>query len=379
MYSSGLGLYALVVTGTALWIHFKGDSLNDRWERRAFWILSIPLLAFTAFRPYGIANDDFAYFLIFKQLCPIQSCGQWIQSDRDLIWYTLLAWLKAYWPETRMVLMVSAVCLLVKLVIIFKLSRHCLLGLLAYVVMFYPIYDLTAFRVSMSVMVYMLGFWLLVRCCALAGLPYLLINGFVHKQAFVSPAVLVGGLFGYRWSLFPVVCVLLLGMVLIGFYPSHALFQNFHLNLDTLGLSDSALAKDLWTYFNQQQLGHYDKLRRVPLVLYPVFALAFWLSKALFQDDRRLYSFAAGSMALAAGTLWLLASLPEVQMRFVHFFLVPLVFLVGNHRHDHRTVLAVVAVALIFIIRYDFLHPILASQCTLDWVGRSRTCEVPVW
>jgi len=376
--------YALFLAGSVVWPLWRGGSCGSRRrERLAFWGLSLPLLGFTAWRPYGIAHDDYAYWRMFDSLCPLADCGQWRQSDRDFVWYTLLAGLKSFWLDTRLVLMVSALCLLLKLAVLDRLCRRPLLGLLAYATLFYPIYDLTALRVSMAVSIYLLGFWLLVRCCALAGLPYLLVNGLVHKQAFSAPAVLIGWLLGWRWFLLPLLLLLALALLSAGLYPTQELLQGLDLGLNPLGLDASALARDLATYFNQKRLGTYDHVRLVPLTLLPVLLLLAWLAPDLWADDRRLYAYSAGSIVVAVACLWALADLPEVQMRFVHFFLVPVVFFVGNARLEWRKILPAVLVCLIFAIRYGILHPILTLPCTLDWVKldpvtKQRICAVPV-
>jgi hypothetical protein len=217
----------------------------------------------------------------------------------------------------------------------------------------------------------------------LAGLPYLLVNGLVHKQAFSAPALLVGAMLGWRWWLLPLVIGASLGLLLVGWYPSHTMAQGLDLHLDGLGFGQSALASDLWSYLNQKQLGYYDSVRRVPWSLLPVLAAVVWLGRDLFADDRRLYAYVAGSVAVAMACLWGMAALPEVQMRFVHFFLVPVVFLFGNVRPDWRKVAPVLLVALVFIIRYGVLHPVFKTPCTLDWVkldpvSKQRVCDVPV-
>ncbi len=357
--------------------------VNRRWNGGLFWLLCLPVLAFTVWRPYGIANDDFAYWQMFGKLCPIAECRQWLQSERDFVWYTLVAGLKSYWPDTRLVLAVSAGCLLVKLGVIFKLCRQPLLGLLTYLALFYPIFDLTALRISMASALFILGFYLLVRCCVLAGLPYLLVNGLVHKQAFSAPALLVGAMLGWRWWLLPLVIGVALLLVTLGAYPLHAAGHGLDGHLAALGLGESGLIADLWKYLNQQQLGRYDNVRRVPWSLLPVLAAAVWLGRDLFADDRRLYAYVAGSVTVAMACLWGMAALPEVQMRFVHFFLVPVVFLFGNVRPDWRKVAPVLLVALVFIIRYGVLHPVFKTPCTLDWVkldpvSKQRVCDVPV-
>lgn len=381
--STVLVVYGLGLGAVAGWWHWRGAAVNASWEGWAFWGLSLPLLTFTVWRPYGIANDDFAYWKMFGQLCPMLECRQWLQSDRDFVWYSLVAALKSFWPGTRLVLAVSAGCLLLKLGVIFKLCRRPLLGLLAYVALFYPIFDLTALRISMASALFLLGFLLVARCCVLAGLPYWLVNGLVHKQAFSAPAALIGPLLGWRWWLLPGVMALSLGLLALGVYPFHAVGHGLDRHLADLGLRDTALARDLWTYLNQNQLGNYDTMRRVPWSLLPVLGVAVWLGRDLFEDDRRLYAYVAGCLAVAMACLWGMAALPEVQMRFVHFFLVPVVFLFGNVRPDWRKVAPVLLVALVFIVRYGVLHPMLKMPCTLDWVkldpvSKQRVCDVPV-
>lgn len=376
-------MYGLSLGTLAGWGQWRGAAVDASWERWAFWGLSVPLLAFTVWRPYGIANDDFAYWQMFGKLCPMLECRQWLQSDRDFVWYGLVAALKSIWPDTRLVLAVSAGCLLLKLVVIFKLCRQPLIGLVAYVALFYPIFDLTALRISMASALFLLGFFLVVRCCVLAGLPYWLINGLVHKQAFSAPAALVGPLLGWRWWLLPGVIGLSLLLLALGVYPLHAVGHGLDRYLAALGLGESGLVTDLWKYLNQQQLGRYDAVRRVPWSLLPVLAVTVWLGCDLFEDDRRLYAYVAGSLAVAMVCLWGMAALPEVQMRFVHFFLVPVVFLFGNVRPEWRKVALVLLVALVFIVRYGVLHPVFETPCTLNWlkldpVTKQRVCTVPV-
>lgn len=67
-------------------------------------------------------------------------------------------------------------------------------------------------------------------------------------------------------------------------------------------------------------------------------------------------------MIIAALFLWGYAVVPEVQLRFWHFFLVPIVFVIGNVRLTRWKLAAILALSTIYLLKYTVMHDLLLDQ-----------------
>lgn len=340
---------------------------RERWDFWFFWTFGAALIAYAALRPLGTGVDDLPGYATdqFVRVCPTVSCGTWMQGDRDQVWYSLIGLLKSVTPSPRVQLLLVASGLGLKLWVISKLTQHRSLALLVYAACFYVIHDITALRVSLAISVYLGAFYLLVQRCWLAGGLSLAVNGLFHKQAFVAPLLFFGR--WIPWSRRGAFFILVpMGLLMLGIYPGDAIFK-WAISLP--GGPDVVNALFGATYVAGKLAGAYDQVRTWPVVAPPTVLVAVWLIRDL-EPKSLVFKYSATSVLLAVLFLWGYAVIPEVQLRFWHFFLVPIVFIVGNARLNRLKLAAILVLAGIYIVKYTTLHDLLLDQQTLSTIAR---------
>ena len=340
---------------------------REQWDLGLFWAFGSVFIAFSALRPFGTGLDDIYGYANdqFVRVCPTFSCGTWIQGDRDQAWYSLIGLLKSIVPYPRVQLLLVATGLGLKLWVISKLTRHRSLALLVYASCFYIIHDITALRVSLAISFYLGAFYLLVQHRWITGGLGLAVNGLFHKQASVAPLLFLGR--WIPWSRRGAFFLLVpLGLLMLGIYPGDAIF-NWAINLPR-GV-DVVNALFGATYVAGKLAGGYDQVRIWPVVAPPTVLLAVWLIRDL-EPKSLLFKYTATSLSLAVLFLWGYAVIPEVQLRFWHFFLVPIVFIVGNARLNRLKLLAILVLTGIYIVKYTTLHDLLLDQRTLSTIAQ---------
>lgn len=340
-------------------------ALKERLDKAFYTVFSSAMIGFSAFRPMGVGVDDFGYAgsQFFEMTCPTLSCGKFWQGDRDQLWYSVVGLLRSFYPHPEVVLYLSALGLSLKLWIIARLTQHRSLALLFYAAIFYIIHDITALRVSFAIAGYLLAFYWMTQSRWMSGGVLIAVNGFFHKQAFVAPLLFLGSFLPWNerravWAiLFPFI------LLVMGVYLGDPIFQ--------------WVTKQAWgpywlntlfgeSYVNGKVGGGYDQTRLWPVVAPPTLILASSLIRDLFEGSNpRLARLTASSLFLAALFLWGYAVIPEVQLRFWHFFLVPMVFLVGNIRLNAWKTFGIVGLSAIYLLKYTVQHDLLLDQRTL--------------
>ena len=341
---------------------------RERWDFWFFWAFGAAFIAYSALRPLGAGVDDIYGYATdqFVRVCPTFSCGTWIQGDRDQAWYSLVGLLKSIDPSPRVQLLLVATGLGLKLWVISKLTQHRSLALLVYEACFFVIHDITALRVSLAISVYFGAFYLLVQHRGFQGGLGLTVNGFFHKQAFVAPLLFFGR--WIPWSRRGAFFILVpMGLLMLGIYPGDAIFK-WAISLP--GGPDVVNALFGATYVAGKLAGAYDQVRIWPVVAPPTVLLAVWLIRDL-EPKSLVFKYSATSVLLAVLFLWGYAVIPEVQLRFWHFFLVPIVFIVGNARLNRLKLAAILVLAGIYNVKYTTLHDLLLDQRTLSTISQS--------
>lgn len=358
-YSGAFMLFwgSMVLACFGLWIfEARKNRVAFKIECALFWGFGAAMVIFAALRPIGIAPDDLAYLEIFKAICPSLECGKWMQSPRDWGWYSLVGLLKSFWPGPRTMLLVSAIALLIKLGAIFKLCRRPLVALVFFTGVFYQVQDLTAFRVSLSVSVFMVSIYLLSKRQRLIGSLAILLPGLFHQQAILSPLILVSEILKRRYIVFVVltlapICFLFLGLTFQA-YMKISSFQD-------VPLVAFLLAQGLSSYIALGQAGAYENIRVMPYSYIPLILLIVYFAKDVFSTNNDLYRYCAMSLVIACWLAWVCAGWQEPQARFFEYFALPTVLLVGNFRNSLLSNLGVIMVAAVFALRYNVLHPLL--------------------
>ena len=359
-YAWGFLLFwsGILVACAILWVvESRLGKQNKMLESFLFWLFGLAMLAFMVFRPIGVARDDLAYLEIFKKICPTLTCGQWLQGARDLGWYSSVGIFKSFVSDPRLMLWLGASTLLVKLVVIYSLARRPLIVLLFYTGLYYQVQDLTALRVSLALAFFMLAIWLVVRTRHYWNAWTLFVCGVFHKQALVAPLILVGVLLRRHRLLLTVLCLIPIVMLVVGVYPP------LHLMASQIegGVKEIAFNQGLDSYIGAKLAGAYAGWRQASVVVYPQILLTLWLLIKARPDNEKLDGMLTGCLVMGCLFLWGFASLPDAQVRFFEFFMVPTVLLVGVRRLSGVEFAGVVFVSGLVVAKYNIVHQLIVQ------------------
>lgn len=342
---------------TAVSVLAQKKTWVSQFDAIAYWTLAILMVVFAACRPIGIARDDLGYLEIYNGVCPTFSCGQWLQGSRDWGWYSLVGVLKSLWADPRVMLWLGAAGLMVKFSVIYCLARHPMLALVLFTGLFYEGLDLTAWRIALASTIFMVALWLLIEGRKTVGWLVTLSCGIFHKQALMSPLVLLGPMLQQRFIWLPLFAIPPLVLMFSGYLVDvPALLQQ----LGVESLTKFAIEQGLDGY-----IGNYSDWRVIPLVFYPLLVLCGWLAWDTFHLNKGLYGYSAAALIGSCWVLWAFASMPVAQVRFFDFLVLPVIFLAGNCRIDLWRFSGVVFVSGVFVVKYNVLHQLLIGSFTL--------------
>jgi hypothetical protein len=356
--------YVGLLSGAVCWRYLGRYTWVEHHETRIYWVLASGLIGFTALRPFGAGLDDGVHYIQhYRDTCPVTECQNWLRAGRDFVWYLAIAVLKSVWETPAVILWLSAVCLLIKLVVIWQLSQHLLLALLIYVSVFYQAHDMTTFRQSMAVLFYLLAFWSLVRCRIVGSLSFLILSGLTHKQAVIAPLLLMAPWFSRHQSMILPVILTCTLLILLGLYPHSGTGM-----LPSWDVLPMGLSKFLLTYIHPSDSGWLGlNLRGIPLEIYPLTLGLVYLIKTCDSGCGPVWSAAVAGICLAYLVLWFSAGAEVVQYRLFYFFLLPLVFVMGCGALRKFTVPIALFIATVFIVKYDVLHSLFLDSAKIHF------------
>lgn len=359
-YAWGFVLYwvGMLVACATLWmVESRHGKPNKTLESSLFWLFGLAMLAFMVFRPIGIARDDLAYLEIYKTICPTLTCDQWLQGVRDVGWYASVGLLKSVVSDPRVMLWLGAAALLVKLAVMYSLAKRPLIVLLLYTGLYYQVQDLTAWRVSLALAFFMLAIWLVVRTRQYWNAWILSVCGLFHKQAFVAPLILVGVLLRKHRLLITFICLIPVVMLVVGLYPP------LHLIASQIGrgAKEIAFSQGLDPYVGAKLAGAYSGWRQAPIVFYPQILMTIWLVMKVRPCNEKLDAMLIGCLVIGCLFLWGFASLPDAQVRFFEFFMVPTVLLAGVRRLSAVEFAGVVFVSGLVVAKYNMVHQLIVQ------------------
>ena len=337
---------------------------RQKYDRLLFWVFSMIMVAFAAFRTLGIGLDDHNYsFTQFNKVCPTLTCGEILPSrvGRDQIWFALVGLLKSFAPVPQVVLWLSGFALFLKLLVMDRLCQHRSISLLFYSACFYVIHDITALRVSLAISCFLVGYYFLLRSRIWLAAFYFLINGFIHSQAFLAPLVLVAGRLKLPEIRLAIVLILPILLLPLNIYPNDSLMHYILSKPWGESLLHRMLGGDI-DYLGLKLKGFYDDFRIVPVVVPPTIVLSVWLLPGLSKISNVLYQYVGASLLIGVWLLWLYALVPDVQLRFWHFFMVPMVFLIGNINLTKWRLVGIVFISLVYCLKYTIVNDLLRDQ-----------------
>lgn len=315
-------------------------------EKPLFWVFTCLLVAFSTFRPMGIARDDLMGYVGWASgVCPIMECLKPIQSSRDWAWYFLVSILKSFMSSERAVLTISGVGTFIQLLIIYRLCRHKLLALSLFIPLVYLYYDFTLLRAGSALTFFFVGFYFLVRSREILGSGILLGNYLFHSQGIFSIGIIPFRKIAKYKHISLAILILLIASIYLGWGPSNDLL--------------SFLSKHESThYWNQYQAGLFtiEKVFPTAHLIILFYVILILLINQSFPETSSTEQYALGSILLAASLAWFFAPIHAMQTRLFDFYIAPLVFLVGNLRLTRAMLVITLGLASLLYIRMELLH-----------------------
>ena len=358
-------IYSLLLALVCINNHWRLSYREEFLENIFYILFSSLLFIFCMFRPLGVGLDDEGYFKwIYDSICPAFSCGKLIQGERDQAWYSTLGIIKSIITEPRSILWFAGGALLAKLIVIYYTCRNKCLALLLYSSMFYIIHDITALRLTVAISAYVLGIFLLVKERVSMGVISISVAGLFHKQAYLAPLVFIGKIIPNRIGLTRLLIVLPFVLLSFKIYPTAYLVSST-LKMIQLDIALKILSGFDPTYFQaiiDSSNGAFSDIRLWPVVVPPTLLFACLTMQGLFLQNSNLYRYTSASLIIASWLLWGYASIPHMQLRFWHFFLVPIVFIAGNMKATRINISLCLILSGMYVAKYTIANDLLNDQ-----------------
>ena len=88
-YSGGFVLFwgfILISCGGLWFLQLRKGQWPAKLDNALYGFFGALMIAFTVFRPIGLAPDDVAYVSMYNAICPMLTCDRWALSARDWGW-----------------------------------------------------------------------------------------------------------------------------------------------------------------------------------------------------------------------------------------------------------------------------------------------------
>ena len=318
---------------------------NPQRERVIFWIASLMLILFSAFRPVGLGIDDAGYVLYTKNICSFLECFKLIQSPRDYVWFSLVGLLKSFFSGEQAILLISAAGVFIQLYCIDRLCRQKLLALILFTPLIYLLFDLTILRAGFALGWYFLAIFFLVRSKFFLGGTLLASNFLTHSQAIFSIA-----LAPFLWlSKKRRLAIALIALCLLGMY------LQITPTIDQLSLFTSASVQP---YLEKAMDGGYEGENKFPVIdlLLMIYLAAIIIKEDINKFSSKLNQYIVASALLAIFLAWFFAPIHAVQTRLFDFYIAPIVFLAGNLRQNKYLFFGTIFLSILIYIRMEVIH-----------------------
>ena len=342
IFSLGFTIYFVLLLLLGLLFYLRP---NKNLENLTFLSSGFLLVAFTAFRPLGLAIDDLAYIEISKGICAFSECMSLIHSSRDFAWYAGVGLLKSLINGPQAILILASLGLTLQLYIIYKLSNQKILALAFFVPHVYLLFDFTIFRAGLALSFYFFAIYLLVSNRKLLGTSLLVSNFLFHSQGIFSI-----GLMPILWlAQRKIACIVIAAVLLAAIY--FRLTPNIY-QLEFIVKAEAA------PYLQQALAGEFIQNRSFPRfgLLLLIFMLAVYCLREKMLEYAAVNNCVLGSAMLALFLAWFFAPITVIQLRLFDFYMAPLVFLVGNLKRNIWSYCATSAVAILLFIRLVFIN-----------------------
>lgn len=332
-----------------------------RADKLLFVIYGVVLSVVCVLKPFGTSPDDGGYKEFLEENCLGFACTQRDDTSRDFLWFYLVSLVNVF-DGFFAIKLVSAVALIVKLFVIYKLTKRKIVALTVYVALFYFLHDLTQYRVSLAVSFYMLMIYFLTIPKVAYSLVPLTLSFFAHVQAVPSALMLANQTNRFRAK--PYLYCFALLIILAAFSLSPNIEDYTYLWRYASGEQyDPNSAYGKYIYLAEE--GAFQNWRAVPVTAILLFVSLLFLrtdsdkTTNSFRSDRILRS-SFFSLAIAFLSIWAFPAIPDMQQRFYEFFAVPIVFIFGNMRSFKLNYVILYLVCIGYFLKYHILSVFFA-------------------
>lgn len=327
-----------------------------RVDKLLFVAYGILMSAVCLFKPFGVSPDDLNYKELLGEHCWNFSCFQKGELSRDFLWFSLVSLVNVF-DGFFAIKLVSVFSLIVKLFVIFKLTKRRIVALTVYVALFYFLHDLTQYRVSLAIGFYMLAIYFLTIPKTAYSLIPLTLSFFTHVQALFSVFMLASQVKHFRPKSHLYIFALLIALTVFGFSPNVGDFT-YLWQYASGEQYDSSSAFGRYIYLAEE--GEYLKFRAVPLTGILLFISLLYLKT---DSDEYINGFRSKnilqvsffSLTIAFLSIWAFPAIPDMQNRFYEFFALPIVFIFGNMRSCRWNYAILYSVCIAYFLKYHIL------------------------
>jgi hypothetical protein len=341
-----LALFLLLLTFSMF-----GEGLTRKADRKALFIVgSAFCVAIALLRPFGITPDDQFYQIHFERTCAISECKDIFFAAYDHGYFIALAIVKQAISSVDAMLIIAALALAIKLVVIGIGTNYSLRSLFFYFSLFFVYHDVTQFRVSASIAVFLLAIYLFSIKKGVLGFTALCLSPSFHLQAVAAPIVLVvKRMIGKKYVLWSIALIVIYVLPVLGLIPSE-LIVGFLGNFDEFRLQRN-LALDPAEV----------RLRGTNLA---ILALCVYIALNMqrYNVVSSIHVISFSCVVVGFVFYFLFVGIPVIPVRLQQFFLVPLALLVSVGSRFGMFYFAVVAVGVVFFAINVWYAPFVGSQ-----------------
>ena len=231
----------------------------------------------------------------------------------------------------------------IKVWIIYINCTYKVTALLAYLILFFPMHELTQFRISAATTFLLIGMHFAFRKKTFLSLTNYTISGLFHQAVFFTPLLTLYSLINLSPRMYKKIIVTFTTMVIGGLVLSANDLQNLYLFL-------TPNSENLPVYLFDKSWHPQDYSSTFPLSLFPL--TIFLVFNHIYGDTHKekiIYT----SFTLGYFLFWLFASIYVVGGRYQEYFLVPIVILVGITKSTFSNKILFNILIFSFFIKYN--------------------------
>lgn len=349
----------IFILGTLSLVNLKNTKI-------VYWLLSAPLIIFTALRPLGLMRDDRAYKSIYEQVTT-ENISDLVFTLRDPLYYLTTYIGKFVWDDIRVLLVISAFALCLKLLILCKIAgRNRLLVLFMYACIYWQLHDLTQLRVSLSVLFFMFFLYLVSKGKKHNSVIALIISSLFHAQAIIN-LLLIKRINIKNKKHFALILAAFSILILIGLTINMAGLAPY---LSAV-VANETINHTFDSYLKMKASGVFDDAFRLPLALASsliVYGLVVYeLNGVKFKS--LIAQEAMKSVCYAAILSWFFSSISDIQVRYYEYYLVAGLFLVGLIAKRSVSYYACFSLSLVYFVKFNVKWQVWDVDILNTWLG----------